>query len=217
MVNRSGAFMKRALDIWVSAAGLVVLALPLMVIGILIKLESPGPVFFRQERIGKDGKPFRIWKFRTMVDGATDFGMGSTTGKEDPRITRVGQLLREMSLDEVPQLISVLKGDMSLIGPRPTLGYQVELYTEEQRHRLDVKPGVSSWAAVRGRNTLSWEERITLDVWYVRNRSFLLDLFIIARSVWVAFVTREGIYGADGVNDDFSRIPAQETRGKAQS
>ena len=196
--------LKRFPDIAVSLVWMLLFAVPFALICLLIKIESPGPVFFCQERIGKDGRPFKIWKFRTMVDGAVNLGLGYTTGPEDQRITRVGHVLRLLSLDEVPQLINVLLGDMSLVGPRPTLGYQVEQYDAEQRRRLDVKPGVTSLAAVNGRNALSWEERIEMDVWYVRHWSLWLDLKILAKTPWVALVTRKGIYGTNGINDDFS-------------
>lgn len=205
--------LKRILDVAVSLVGMFLMAVPLALICLLIKIESPGPVFFRQERIGKGGKPFNIWKFRTMVDGAVNMGLGYTTGPGDQRITRVGHVLRQLSLDEVPQLINVLLGDMCLVGPRPTLGYQVEQYDAEQRHRLDMRPGVTSWAAVNGRNALSWEERIVLDVWYVRHWSLWLDLKILAKTPWVALVTRKGIYGTNGINDDFSN-PAHTENGE---
>ena len=197
---------RRAIDVTASGVSLLLLAVPFLAIALLIKLSSPGPVFFRQERVGKDGQLFNIWKFRTMVDGAVNMGLGLNTSADDARITRVGRFLRALSLDELPQLINVFRGEMSLIGPRPTFLYQVEQYDEEQLHRLDIRPGITSWASVCGRNRLSWEERIKMDVWYVRNRSLWLDLKILARTAWVAFVTREGIYGAGGANDDFVRL-----------
>jgi lipopolysaccharide/colanic/teichoic acid biosynthesis glycosyltransferase len=202
----------RFIDISVSLLGLCLLAAPMAVIGLLIKLESPGPVFFRQERMGRDAKPFMIWKFRTMVDGAVNKGLGITTSQDDDRITRTGRILRALSLDEVPQLVNVLNGTMSLVGPRPTLRYQVEQYTEEQRHRLDVKPGMTSWAAVNGRNGLTWEQRINLDLWYVRHKSLWLDFKIILKTFWVAFVSRKGVYAPNGANDDFTSGIKQEQR-----
>lgn len=203
---------QRTLDRFASALALLFLAPFLALICLAIKLDSPGPVFFRQERVGKDGKPFIIWKFRTMADGAVNRGLGVTVSQHDDRITRTGRILRDLSLDELPQLINVFVGDMSLVGPRPTLRYQVERYTEEQRRRLDVNPGITSWAGVNGRNSLSWEERIALDLWYVRNKSLWLDLKIMVKTVRVAFITREGIYGKDGVNDDFQTPAPGETR-----
>ena len=211
--------IRRTIDILVSATSLALLAIPFMVIGLIIKMDSPGPVFFRQDRSGKDGKTFRIWKFRTMVDGAAKIGLGNTVADADPRITKVGNLLRNLSIDELPQLINVLQGTMSLIGPRPTLPYQIQAYNDHQRQRLLVKPGITSWASVHGRNSLPWSERIELDVWYVHHRSAWVDLKIIFRTFWVAFVTREGLYGAEGVNDDFGAtqaidnpVPAEHVR-----
>ncbi|MBI4219099.1 MAG: sugar transferase [Chloroflexi bacterium] len=197
------AFVRRALDLTVAAAGLLLLSVPVAIVGILIKVESPGPVFFRQERAGRGGKPFRVWKFRTMVDGSIRNGLKHTVERNDARITRVGKFLRELSIDELPQLINVLVGEMSLVGPRPTYLSQVARYTAEQRRRLAVKPGITSLAAVSGRNRIRWDVRIALDVRYVDQQSLWLDLKIMARTFWVAFVTREGIYADAGPNDDF--------------
>ena len=196
--------VKRTIDITFSVIGLVLLAIPFALIAIIIKLDTRGPAFFRQERAGKDGKPFIIWKFRSMVDGAINTGLGHTTARHDERITSVGRVLRVLSLDELPQLINVLKGEMSLVGPRPTFLYQVDLYTPEQHHRLDVKPGITSWAAINGRNAITWEERIHLDLWYVRHQSLALDLRILVKTLWVAFVSRDGVYDPRGANDDFT-------------
>jgi undecaprenyl phosphate N,N'-diacetylbacillosamine 1-phosphate transferase len=199
--------LKRLIDLVGSFLGLVLLALPFVLIALAIKLDSRGPVFFRQERIGKEGKPFRIWKFRSMVDGAERTGLGHTTGPSDKRITRVGRLMRQFSVDELPQLINVLKGEMSLIGPRPTLAYQVEQYTPRQRRRLELRPGVTSYASIKGRNDLSWTERIELDIWYVEHCSWWLDLGILLKTLWVAVVTRKGVYASSGVNDEFVARP----------
>ena len=204
--------MKRTLDIAGSLVGLIVLSLPIAMIAIAIKLDSRGPVFFRQERIGKDGKAFMIWKFRTMVVGAASKGLGASVVKSDDRITRVGRILREFSLDEVPQFINVLTGGMSLIGPRPTLRDQVDLYTAHQRQRLNMRPGITSLASVKGRNELSWADRIELDVKYVKSASLMLDLRIFVRTFWVAFITREGVYNSEGANDDFSAAKAADHR-----
>jgi undecaprenyl phosphate N,N'-diacetylbacillosamine 1-phosphate transferase len=161
---------------------------------VLIKLDSKGPVFFVQERVGKDGKLFWACKFRTMIEGAVDQGAGFyIEGQDDPRITRIGRLLRSWSLDELPQLINILKGDMSVVGPRPTLPYQVEQYDQFQRRRLEVKPGLTGWAQVHGRNILSWPERIEHDVWYVDNWSLRLDMEIILKTL-PALLKREGLY-----------------------
>ena len=152
-----------------------------------IKLEDRGPVLYRQRRVGKDGEDFDLLKLRTMVVGAETQGAGWAVNKGDPRITRVGRLLRRLSLDELPQLWNVVRGEMSLIGPRPTLRYQVEKYTERQRRRLEVKPGITGWAQIHGRAALPWEERIELDVWYVENRSPRVDLKILLRTPLALF------------------------------
>jgi lipopolysaccharide/colanic/teichoic acid biosynthesis glycosyltransferase len=161
-----------------------------------VKLEDGGPVLYRQTRVGKDGVDFELLKLRTMVAGAEPLGAGFAVDRGDPRITRVGRLLRRTSVDELPQLWNVLRGDMSVIGPRPTLRYQVERYTARQRRRLSVKPGLTGWAQVHGRATLSWEERIELDLWYVEHRSPRIDLEILLRTPLALFA---GTYrGATG-------------------
>jgi len=196
-------WLKRATDIALSSFSLTLLFIPFLVIAALIKLDSQGPVFFRQERMGKHGKPFHIWKFRTMVKDAVEHGLGFNVAKDDYRITRLGKILREWGLDELPQLINVLRGEMSIVGPRPTLRYQVEQYNDFQRRRLLVKPGIAGLAVAEGRNFFSWKQRINLDVWYVRHWSLWLDVKIILKTFWAVLVTRKGIYGAKGVNDDF--------------
>jgi lipopolysaccharide/colanic/teichoic acid biosynthesis glycosyltransferase len=147
-----------------------------------IKLEDRGPVLYRQRRVGLEGREFELLKLRTMVVGAETIGAGWAVNEGDPRITRAGRVLRRLSMDELPQLWNVLRGDMSVIGPRPTLSYQVERYTARQRRRLEVKPGLTGWAQVHGRAALPWDERIELDVWYVEHRSPWLDLRILART-----------------------------------
>jgi lipopolysaccharide/colanic/teichoic acid biosynthesis glycosyltransferase len=169
----------------------------------LIRLETPGPAFFRQERIGQDGRPFVAYKFRSMVDHAASLGLGLNVAANDARITRVGRFLRHTSLDELPQVFNVLKGEMSLVGPRPTLAYQVAAYTDFQRRRLLVKPGITGWAQVNGRNAIPWEERIKLDVWYVDNWSLRLDRLILRRTLQT-WVRKEGLYGPGGVNYAFA-------------
>jgi undecaprenyl phosphate N,N'-diacetylbacillosamine 1-phosphate transferase len=168
-----------------------------------ISLDSPGPVFFRQVRIGKNGRPFVAYKFRTMVDKATDLGLGINVAVDDFRVTRPGRFLRNTSLDELPQLFNIIQGEMSLVGPRPTLAYQVARYDEVQRRRLLVKPGITGWAQINGRNAIPWEERIKLDVWYVENWSLGLDFYILLRTV-KTWVHREGLYGPSGINFDFN-------------
>ncbi len=174
--------MNRALDVVAAAAGLAVASPLLAAAALAIKLEDGGPVLFRQTRVGKDGTDFELLKLRTMVVDAERQGAGYAVDAGDSRITRVGRILRKSSVDELPQLWNVVRGDMSLIGPRPTLRYQVERYTERQRKRLDVRPGLTGWAQIHGRATLPWDERIELDVWYVENRSPRVDLRILLRT-----------------------------------
>jgi lipopolysaccharide/colanic/teichoic acid biosynthesis glycosyltransferase len=172
----------RALDLAVASLVLAVTAPLVALAAILIKLESRGPAFYRQRRVGLHGEPFELWKLRTMVPGAETMGAGIYVIEGDPRITRVGRLLRRFSLDELPNLVNVLKGELAIVGPRPTVQEQVDRYTERQRRRLEVKPGITGWAQVNGRTSLPWPERIELDVWYVENRSLRLDLRILART-----------------------------------
>ena len=179
--------MNRALDAAVAGIGLALAAPVLAIAAAAIKLEDGGPVFYRQRRVGLHGNEFELLKLRTMEVGAERKGAGFALNAGDPRITRVGRILRRLSLDEVPQLWNVVRGDMSLVGPRPTLAYQVERYTPRQRRRLDVKPGITGWAQIHGRARLPWDERIELDVWYVDHRSPWLDLRILARTPLALF------------------------------
>ena len=174
--------MNRALDVATAGLGLAVVSPALAVAALAIKLEGSGPVLYKQRRVGLNGQEFELLKLRTMEVGAEEKGAGFAVNEGDPRITRVGRFLRRLSLDELPQLWNVVRGDMSLIGPRPTLAYQVERYTPRQRRRLEVKPGITGWAQIHGRAKLPWDDRIELDVWYVENRSPLLDLKILART-----------------------------------
>jgi lipopolysaccharide/colanic/teichoic acid biosynthesis glycosyltransferase len=188
--------MGRALDL-VLASALLVLCSPLLAASaVAIRLESRGPAFYRQRRVGRHGLPFELWKLRTMVPGAEEMGAGIYVLEGDPRITRVGRMLRRLSLDELPNLLNVLRGDMSIVGPRPTIQEQVDRYTERQRRRLEVKPGITGWAQVNGRTSLPWPERIELDIWYVENRSLGLDLRILGRTVRL-LVTGQGLYSED--------------------
>ena len=188
--------MHRAVDIALASLGLAVSAPVAGAAALAVKLTDGGPVLYRQRRIGKDGGEFELLKLRTMVVGAEHQGAGLAVDRDDPRITRVGRLLRRLSIDELPQLWNVVRGEMSVIGPRPTLAYQVERYTPRQRRRLEVKPGITGWAQVHGRAALPWEDRIELDVWYVEHRSPLVDLQILARTPLALF---RGTYrGATG-------------------
>ena len=174
--------VNRALDVAIAGTGLVVTS-PLLAFGALaVKLEDRGPVLYKQVRVGKDGADFELLKLRTMVVGAERQGAGFAVDKGDVRITKAGRVLRRLSLDELPQLWNVVRGDMSIIGPRPTLRYQVEQYDERQVHRLDVKPGITGWAQIHGRAQLPWSERIELDLWYVRHRDWKTDLLILCRT-----------------------------------
>ena len=174
--------MNRAADVAIAGLALIVASPVLALAALAVKLEDGGPVLYRQTRVGKDGSDFELLKLRTMVAGAETMGAGLSVNRGDERITRAGRLLRKLSLDELPQLWNVVRGEMSMIGPRPTLRYQVEQYDERQRHRLDVKPGITGWAQVNGRAALPWADRIELDVWYVEHRSPLLDARILART-----------------------------------
>lgn len=196
-------FLKRIFDIFISLIGLIILSPLFLVVAVLIKIDSPGSVFFIQERVGKNGKIFYPFKFRTMENGAINKGLGVTVSENDSRITRIGKFLRKWGVDEFPQLINVLKGEMSLVGPRPTLKYQIEKYNDFQKKRLLVKPGLAGWALIHGRNLLNWEERIKYDVWYVENWNLWLDIKIIFLTFYLIFIKQEGVYGKGGINDDF--------------
>src|SRR4051812_33937954 len=182
-----GNSLNRAADLAIAGVGLAVAAPVLGVAAIAVKLEDGGPVFYRQTRVGKDGADFELLKLRTMVVDAEQQGAGYAVNKGDSRITRVGRILRRLSLDELPQLWNVVRGEMSIIGPRPTLRYQVERYDNRQRRRLDVKPGITGWAQIHGRAKLPWAERIELDVWYVDHRSPKTDVLILLRTPLALF------------------------------
>jgi lipopolysaccharide/colanic/teichoic acid biosynthesis glycosyltransferase len=188
--------VNRALDVALAGTGLVLTSPLVGLAALAIKLEDRGPVFYRQTRVGRGGEDFELLKLRTMVVGAETMGAGYAVDRGDPRITRLGRFLRRSSIDELPQLWNVLRGDMSVIGPRPTLRYQVEQYDERQRRRLDVRPGLTGWAQVHGRAALPWAERIELDVWYVENRSPSVDLRILLRTPLALF--RGSYRGATG-------------------
>lgn len=181
-----------AADFAIALAALLVSSPLLLAAIVAIRIETPGSPIFRQRRVGKGGVPFDMYKLRTMVSGS-DRGPDLPLSQGDPRITRVGALLRRYSLDELPNLVNVLRGEMAIVGPRPTIPPQVERYTERQRRRLEVKPGLTGWAQVNGRVSLSWPERIELDIWYVDHRSAWLDLRILLKTLWL-LVSGHGLY-----------------------
>jgi lipopolysaccharide/colanic/teichoic acid biosynthesis glycosyltransferase len=192
-VSPVSAVAKRALDVTVAAIVTVLSAPLLAVLALAVRIESPGDPIYRQTRVGRDGEPFSIYKLRTMVSGAEFTGAGLAIDKGDSRITRVGAFLRRYSLDELPNLWNVLRGEMSIVGPRPTVQVQVEQYTDRQRGRLAVKPGITGWAQVNGRASLPWPERIELDLWYVEHVSLRLDLEILARTARMV-LSGHGLY-----------------------
>lgn len=184
--------MSRPLELLLTGVAMV-LAAPLMAVaGILILIEGGGGVIYRQVRVGKDGEEFEMLKLRTMVSGSDPVGVGTVVGRDDPRVTRVGRWLRRTSLDELPNLVNVWRGEMALVGPRPTIPAQVADYTPQQHRRHEVRPGITGWAQVQGRAGIPWDERIELDVAYVDNRSLAMDLQILRRTVWLA-VTGQGL------------------------
>jgi len=192
--------LKEIFDRIVSFFALVILLPLFFIIAIIVKLDSKGPFFFVQERVGTGGKPFNAVKFRTMLVGANEKTEGKYIDKENPYVTHFGKFLRRSGIDELPQVINVLKGDMSLVGPRPTLKYQVEKYNDFQKRRLLMKPGITGWALVNGRNKLTWEERIKYDVQYVNNWSFWLDIKILFKTFWVV-ASGEGLYATESVRE----------------
>nr|WP_305182224.1 sugar transferase [uncultured Schaedlerella sp.] len=179
--------IKRGFDCIISILVLIIGAVPMLIVAILIKLDSPGPVLFKQERIGKKGKVFKILKFRSMYQGAEHTGSGVYSGTGDSRVTRVGRFLRASSIDELPQAINILRGDMALIGPRPPLTYHpwpYEEYTKEQKRMFEVRPGITGWAQVCGRKNVEWHKRIRMNVWYIDHISFRLDLRIFLMTIY---------------------------------
>jgi lipopolysaccharide/colanic/teichoic acid biosynthesis glycosyltransferase len=184
--------MPRALDIFAAALGLLLLSPLLLIAAVAIKLGSRGPVLYRQRRVGSGGREFEMLKLRTMVQGSDPVGVGSVVTRDDPRVTAAGRVLRRTSLDEVPNLVNVLRGEMAIVGPRPTIPAQVRDYTPRQHRRHEVRPGITGWAQVRGRAGIPWEERIELDLWYVEHRSAALDLRILLRTLWL-LVTGHGL------------------------
>jgi lipopolysaccharide/colanic/teichoic acid biosynthesis glycosyltransferase len=206
----------RIRDVVGAAIGLALASPALALAALGIKLEDRGPVLYRQRRVGLHGDEFELLKLRTMVVDAESQGAGYAVDRGDPRITRVGRILRRLSLDELPQLWNVVRGEMSLVGPRPTLRYQVDRYTSRQRRRLDVRPGITGWAQVHGRAALPWEERIELDVWYVEHRSPRLDLKILAKTPFALFRgTYKGPTGGWGTNSALNK-PRPDSSGSSR-
>lgn len=200
-------YIKRVIDICISLIALLILFIPLLIVAVLIKLDSKGPVIFKQERLGKNGVPFKIWKFRSMCVGAEKQGTGVYSYKGDARVTKVGRFIRATSIDELPQLVNILKGDMALIGPRPALTYHpwsYDQYTEHQKHMFDVLPGVTGWAQVHGRKEVSWPERIELNVWYAQHMSLGLDVKIFFMTIFkvVTNANNENVGETGGRNDN---------------
>lgn len=190
---------KRIFDVAIATFAIVVLSPLMCIIALAVKLSSRGPVVFKQQRCGMDNRPFIMCKFRTMIEGAQNRGLGYEVARDDDRITTVGKVLRNASLDELPQLINIIRGDMSLMGPRPMIADQVSRLNPRQMLRQQARPGISGWAQVNGRNALDWSRRIELDIWYVENWNFQLDLRIFWKTI-VTLLHREGIYGEGGVN-----------------
>lgn len=184
--------MPRALDLLIATVALIVLSPFLLAAAIAIKLGSRGPVIYRQRRVGRDGAEFEMWKLRTMEQGSDPVGVGTIVTRDDPRVTSAGRFLRRTSLDEVPNLVNVLRGEMAIVGPRPTIPAQVDDYTPHQSRRHEVLPGITGWAQVQGRAGIPWEERIELDVEYVDRRSATLDARILLRTVWLV-ITAQGL------------------------
>ena len=198
-------FFKRVIDIVLSVIGIIIFLIPMIITAIAIKIDSPGPVLFKQERLGRKGKVFRIYKFRSMCQGAEHTGTGVYSGADDMRVTRVGKIIRATSIDELPQLFNIIKGDMSFIGPRPPLTYHpwpIEEYTEEQLHMFDARPGITGWAQVNGRKGVEWHKRIELNCWYVDNMSLWLDIKILFTTFFKVLKNEDNVnVGATLVTD----------------
>ena len=188
--------VKRGLDIVFSGILLLIGGIPMLLVALLIKIDSKGPALFEQERLGVNGKVFKIYKFRSMVVGAEQQGSGVYSGEGDPRVTRIGRILRATSIDELPQLINILKGEMSFIGPRPALTYHpwpFDEYTEKQKKMFAVRPGITGWAQINGRKEVEWPRRIELNIWYVEHMSFLLDLKIFFKTFLKVFTNADNV------------------------
>lgn len=205
--------VKRFLDVTASFLGLVLLSPLLLAVSILIKIDSRGPVIFRQKRIGRNGKVFEIYKFRSMCVGAEKTGSGVYSGKGDARVTRIGKILRATSIDELPQLLNILKGEMSFVGPRPPLTYhpwKYEEYTDLQKRMFEVRPGITGWAQVNGRKDVEWHKRIELNVWYVDHMSLLLDIKIMFMTAFKVLTNADNENSGATVNK--STEPSNDTK-----
>ncbi|MBQ4558955.1 MAG: sugar transferase [Tyzzerella sp.] len=189
-------YIKRFLDLFLSVAGIIIVSPVLLITAMTIKIDSKGPIIFKQKRLGQYGKEFYIYKFRTMCVGAENMGSKQYSYKADPRITRVGRVLRATSIDELPQLVNILKSDMSLIGFRPPLTYhpyKFDEYTEEQKEMFKLKPGITGWAQIHGRKGLNWSDRISMNVWYAKNVSFKVDIIIFFTTVWKVLLNKDNV------------------------
>jgi lipopolysaccharide/colanic/teichoic acid biosynthesis glycosyltransferase len=214
-VSRAANLLKRLFDVVVAALLLILLAPLLLAVAVALRLDTPGPVWFRQSRMGRRGKPFLIFKFRTMLHGSTHLGTGLETYRGDFRITRVGGVLRNTRLDELPQLLNVLRGEMSLVGPRPLLPESLPYYTAHDRRRLEALPGMTGWQQVNGASRHSWSRRVELDVWYVDHRGFWLDLWILVRTVKVV-LKADTVYAEDGSQQSGTPDAAVAARAREQ-
>lgn len=202
-------FLKRFIDIVLSLCGLAVLAIPMIVVALAIKIESKGPAIFKQERIGLNGKVFEIYKFRSMRVNAEHTGSGVYSEKGDPRVTKIGKIIRATSIDELPQFINILKGEMSFIGPRPPLTYHpwpYGEYTSEQKRMFEVRPGVTGWAQINGRKNVEWNRRIEMNVWYVDNVSFVLDMKIAFRTVFKVLANKDNVCVGETVKKEEKEV-----------
>lgn len=196
--------IKRLIDFCLSFFGIIILSPIFFLIALLVKIDSKGPVFFKQERLGKNGKPFTMLKFRSMVEGAENMGLGLGVTQDDSRITKVGKFLRKWTLDELPQFINILRGEMSLVGPRPLPESYLKTFDDFQRKRLLMKPGMVSLVDAKGRDLVPWEKRFELDVWYIEHWSLWLDLKIIFLIPFIVF-SKKGVYGKGGINEPPSK------------
>lgn len=196
-------YVKRCIDIILSVVGLIIISPILLITAVAIKIDSKGPIIFKQKRLGQYGKEFYIYKFRTMCVGAENMGSKQYSFKSDPRITRVGRVLRATSIDELPQLLNILKSEMSLIGFRPPLTYhpfKFDEYTEEQKVMFEMKPGITGWAQIHGRKEVNWDDRIAMSVWYAKNVSLKIDIIIFFTTIWKVLLNKDNENTAITVN-----------------